>query len=114
MEWGHWDSIEFSKDECQEAYDFIVSWRMPEQFRELPEPLQWFLWRELGIPTRHLEREADATLEIALGVSLISCTAKDVDAPCKEAGESRLPDLIYALKNRLRELRGSSQYARVQ
>ena len=42
---------------------------------------------------------------IAAGFSTMSQTAKDVDAPCKEAVESGLPELISALESRLRELR---------
>lgn len=101
--WG-----EFSKAECQAAYDFIVSGRMPARMCELPTPLQWDLDGALGGPTRHLEKEADAAAQIALGMYAMSRTAKDVDAPCKEAVESRLPDLISALENRLRE-RGRSR-----
>ena len=100
-----WESMEFSKNECQEAYDFIVSGRMPDRMSELPNPLQWNLWNSLKVPGRHLEKEADAARDIASGIWPMSRTAKDVDAPCKEAVETGLPDLIAALKIRLRELR---------
>lgn len=106
--WGL--GMQFSGDECQEAYDFIVNGRMPERMSELPIPLQWDLWNALEVPARHLEKEADAARDIAMGIWPMSRTAKDVDVPCKEAVESGLPDLISALKNRLCELRRSRQY----
>ena len=99
-----WPSRGFTKEDCQAAYDFIVSGRMPECMSELPDPLQWDLWASLEVPSRHLEKEADATRWIAWGISAMSRTEKDVDAPCKEAVEAGLPELIAALKIRLHEL----------
>ena len=93
-----------SKEECQAAYDFIVSGQMPERMCELPKPLQGDLDRAMEIPTRHLEKEGDAANDIAAGMYAMSRTEKDVDAPCKDAVASGLPDFIAALENRLREL----------
>ena len=99
-----WPGSKYSKEECQAAYDFIVSGQMPERMCDLPKPLQRNLTGRLEVPTRHLEKEADAACSISAGTYAMSRTAKDVDAPCKDAVESGLPDLIAALENRLREL----------
>lgn len=99
-----WRGNKYSKEECQAAYDFIVSGQMPERMCDLPKPLQRNLKGRLEVPTRLLGKEADAACSISAGTYAMSRTAKDVDAPCKDPVESRLPDLIAALENRLREL----------
>lgn len=93
-----------SKEECQSAYDFIVSGQMPERMCDMPKELQWDLDCALEVPTRHLEKEADAASHIAAGMYAMGRTQKNVDAPCKEAVAEGLADLIAALETRLREL----------
>lgn len=99
--WG--SGYEWSKEECQAGYDFIVRGRMPERMSDLPDPLQWDIVFCLEVPGRHLGKEADAVGFIASGMYRMSRTAKDVDAPCMEAVEAGLPDFIQTLKNRLQE-----------
>ena len=93
------------KEECQATYDFIVSRQMPDYMSALPYPLQRNINDALEVPGRHLEKEAFSVEMIADGFLPMSRTAKDVDAPCKEAVESGVPELISALKTKLRELR---------
>ncbi|MXW82216.1 MAG: hypothetical protein F4246_07350 [Rhodothermaceae bacterium] len=99
-----YSKVEYSKEQCQEAYDFIVSGQMPDYMSVLPYPLQRDVSNGLEVPSRHLEKEAFAVRMIAGGFFPMSRTEKDVDAPCKEAVEAGLPDLIAALKIRLHEL----------
>ena len=95
----------YSKEECQKAYDFIVSGQIPDRMSELPEPLQPDVWFGLEVPSRYQEKEAFSVGMIAEGFFPMSRTEKDVAAPCKEAVEAVLPELISALDSILRELR---------
>ncbi len=100
-----WKDIKYSKEECQEAFEFLASGKAVDHIKDLPSALRTdvYLCPGLEIHTRHLEKKQRDARWIAMGVDHMSRTEKNIDAECIESVQAGLDDFILSLKERLEE-----------